>query len=194
VSVEVAHVDANPGSERFESAISNSVEKSKPIITELKNQSINFSVSVLIDDDEITCDRGVVVDKIIEKIEDRIPVDYVCYESELGSLLGNLEPLLSKETMDSINGYISDNGHIACSHDILIWYCLRLGLINGYEDLTRQVSSRAQNGGAHFIADRNISVLKRGVSKHEQWATEYLLESFPPEVASACSKLFYELN
>lgn len=194
ISIEIAHSDTSPDSDDFDKIVSKSVERAKRASKRF-DPELRYNFVVLIDDKSAGVKRDIIKDKILESIGDSITVDYICYESELEFLLSGISSILSDKTEKSIQGYIGNNGHTACSHDILIWYCLRLGLLEPDSNIIEAVSDRAKSGNIPFISDKNMSILREGVTKHEQWAAEYLEESFPAEVvATAHNNIYYSID
>ena len=102
---------------------------------------------------------------------------------------------MSNDLKNEFDIYMHKHYKLACSQDIFVWYCLRLGIIDF--DISGgafiAISKAAKTGRKHFVANRLISLLNKGVKQYEDKADDYLTKCFGFEIAT-CIRRYYLFN
>lgn len=203
VSIEIGHVEVDQhlisrNFDDLESAMKKSSELAKPIIDELNSQHRSYNLVALFDDKTVSLDsasRRALIE-YLESAPTWFGVDYVCFESQLVNCIGSLVQIVDEQTEEDLL-YWKGRHHekMACSHDIVTWYSLRLGLIANsglLGEIIRPVSIGAKRGSRPFSANRLVSVLRSTSEKWEVEADSILARSFGPEVASLCERIYFD--
>jgi hypothetical protein len=184
LNIEMAHITwAGPNiRERF----CQELEKSRALLEQLRLDRLQFRVvkSILVDDHRIGEGERLSWFARETKSIDIQEIDYVVFESELKRLLtvfySKLSPGVNRVIQNEMERYISNKGRTACSHDIALWHCMRLGILGFYGLPVYEVQKTGvASGGGHlvgsFCAGRVASILNISMREHEEDADTELL-------------------
>lgn len=197
VSIEVAHLDlsrlARPGDRGYlREQIEPSMRKAREIVRSLSEEQCRASIITLIDDKGVSRQqRQRVVPAIVGALRD-CGVDYYCLESTLESCFDLVLPYLSARERKRIVRYRTRHEMMGCSDDIVVWYCLRLGVIDGWERVCVPCSTRNGSAMIPVIANKIISILPNigPIREPERRAAMVLNEALGAEISAVCSPMF----
>lgn len=195
LSLEVGHVEVDelsPGElSRVDAAIKSSMAAARSLISELVSSGRSYSISVLIDDKRF---EGSARSDLVAALRPRLDglgVDYLCLESNLDSAARELLPRLVGRAREGVSSRLTmPNGRLSCPQDILVWYALRLGIVEGAVAQIRPVSTGARRQPRPFAANHLVSILSSSFEKAELEAETMIRECFGPEVAAACGRMY----
>lgn len=201
INIEMAHISwAGP---RIYERFSNELNSSLALLKELNLDKSQFRISksILIDDHRILTNNK--VDWFLKEISGFeslfADIDYLTFESDLKQLLtvfySKLNPSASRSIQNNIERYIANSKRTACSHDIALWHCLRLGVF-GYQGLpVYQLDdpSRAKRNSLcpSFCADRVASILNISNREHEEDAESDLLRHLNQVSSQSIQRYYY---
>lgn len=154
----------------------------------------DYCISILIDDRELcenAQDRFQSFVPFVATVAKYFELDYVCFESELDSLLGSTLEQLSQPEVLQEDIFRRYGGVLQCSHYVGIWHLMRLGSLP-LMNLAIPVSQRAQLGKCSFAAETAVSILGEEYRSAERSAHRKILSRcWDPKITQRIKHSYY---
>ena len=200
ISIEISHIELDRVTGEIEGVANEIMEKSFRIAKSLKSKLMlkdySFNTVVLIDDKKYSRSTSSRKQQVIENVLARLMrdgVDYVVFESELEPYSRDILPLIHSRYRRDFDIH-KKHASTGCTEDIVIWYSLRLGIINHNDNLFKEYSRYKQHKRPPFNANRLISILPSSLRNVEARAEQRICKSFGNEVGALCGKIYFDLS
>ncbi len=188
VNIEICHVEWNDPF--FGDKIREYFQQGQNVVEKAAEKE-RVSTSILVDDKRVYTENADLWlrNKCQEVADVLIYVDYIVLESKLVTMLNRFYAIIDDQHQSyvrkEIERYVKRRGRTACSHDIAIWHCMRLGLL-GYGDLpVYRIESNGRDEESlmpSFCAPSAMSVLVHNEREYEEQAETDLLSYINPKV------------
>lgn len=199
VNIEFAHVDFDRNHEFSKEQLQSSIDAAENIIKNEIFAGHSCTTCILVDDKQVS-HPPLSQESVLEFLNlatNQIPVDYICFESNLPSYVDDLLEQVDEEHERLVRGklekYVHRTGRIGCSHDIAIWHLMRLGRIYPEPRHVIPVTAilRSDSSSPPFFAKRVISVLSHVDEDAEIRARTEILQYCGDEVIGQIESVYY---
>lgn len=182
-NLEFAHVALEGGRRFDEDEVRKSAEIAVKELAVINEKGATCAVCILIDDKhvrarltyrEMTAFRDVVMSCFPR-------VDYIFFEKNLRKFEEQIFPNIREDKRDKVEAamwrYQKTHRRLGCSHDIVIWHMMRLGMINGIDAamLPPVGWGSARSPAPPFVAKKIVSILSKKDEVFEKKAFDDIL-------------------